>query len=439
MWGFSDVVPSLPFEEFFKIRGVHSRGEEIKLARPFSWASIAGALPQEVGSLDLTAFCTGGCLHYVSHFSDYLLPPNMQNLGKVPKVMVSDADWPDVCRGLLKSNICGILPQRELYHVGSQPVLNGMFSVSKNEVVDNVELHRLIMNLIPTNRLVRTFQGDTATLPTIAGFNAFYLEDSEIAMLASEDVKCFYYLFRLLPEWLPFMGFSKPIPQELVPPQWKGEVCHLVSLVLPMGFVNSVGLAQHIHRNVVKWSHPKGTGGEKELRRDKPPTVAKEMFRVYLDNWDEVRKIDRSLAAEIEGHPFPAQVALRHRYFEVALPRHPKKAVESCLTAEVQGAFIDGVAGVAYARPSKILKYLGLAWQVVQSGRATQKELQVVSGGLVYICMFRRALLSSMNAIWTHIERLKHEPPVVRLPIPLDVKGGDPPVLFSDSAGADGL
>ena len=78
-----------------------------------------------------------------------------------------------------------------------------------------------------------------------------------------------------------------------------------------MGFANSVGIAQHIHRNVVKWSH---SSGEKELRRDKPPTISKDMFRVYLDNWDEVRKVDASFAAEIEGQPSPAQVALRHRY-----------------------------------------------------------------------------------------------------------------------------
>ena len=35
-----------------------------------------------------------------------------------------------------------------------QPLLNERCSVSKNEVVDSVELPRLIMNLIPVNRLL---------------------------------------------------------------------------------------------------------------------------------------------------------------------------------------------------------------------------------------------------------------------------------------------
>ena len=49
------------------------------------------------------------------------------------------------------------------------------------------------------------------------------------------------------------------------------------------------------------------------MRRDMPRTVSKEMFRIYLDNWDEIRKVDRSLVTEVEGRPSPAQVALRHQ------------------------------------------------------------------------------------------------------------------------------
>eukprot|EP00435_Cladocopium_sp_Y103_P062245 s678_g23.t2 len=58
------------------------------------------------------------------------------------------------------------------------------------------------------------------------------------------------------------------------------------------------------------------------------------------------------------------------------------KAVAGATLAEVQGAWIDGVGGVAYAKPEKILKYMGLAWELVRIGRATVRELQVVAGGL---------------------------------------------------------
>ena len=75
------------------------------------------------------------------------------------------------------------------------------------------------------------------------------------------------------------------------------------------------------------------------------------------------------------------------QYAKLQLPRHPKKSVQSALTAEVQGALIDGKRGVAYAKPDKVLKYMG-SWEMIQHGRATQRELQVVTGGLVYIYIF---------------------------------------------------
>ena len=116
------------------------------------------------------------------------------------------------------------------------------------------------MNLVPLNRLCRSMRGDVGTLPTVAGLSAFYLEDHEIVIMSSEDIKCFYYLFRIPVGWHRFMGFAREVPQPLVPPQFRGEACHLVALVLPMGFLNSVGIAQHIHRNVVRWSHEKWCG-----------------------------------------------------------------------------------------------------------------------------------------------------------------------------------
>eukprot|EP00435_Cladocopium_sp_Y103_P048919 s855_g14.t1 len=102
-------------------------------------------------------------------------------------------------------------------------------------------------------------------------------------------------------------------------------------------------------------------GGERELRRDRPLPLSKEVFRVYLDNWDEIRRVDFHLAQEIEGQPSDSQEGLRSTYAEKLLPRHPKKSVQSMTKAEIQGAMVDGVAGVAHAKPDKILKYMGLA------------------------------------------------------------------------------
>eukprot|EP00435_Cladocopium_sp_Y103_P044210 s1097_g12.t1 len=270
MWSWSETVPSCSFDELFKVKGVDYRGEEIKLAKSFDWRSIAAAFPPEVGTLPIEEFCTGACRDYVLDFERFLLPQDQRRLGRVPRTMVDEADWDEVCAGLLRVGAPG--------------------------------------------------------------------------------------------------------------------------------------------------------GGERELRRDRGPTVAKNTYRVYLDNWDQLRKVDSLLAAEIEGVVSPEQHAMREVYEHLKLPRHPGKSVEGSTHAEVQGAWIDGIGGVAYAKPEKILKYMGLAWAMVQRGRATVRELQVVAGGLVYITLFRRQLLCSLNAIWAFIEAGKVEPPVVRRVIPREVK-----------------
>eukprot|EP00435_Cladocopium_sp_Y103_P041108 s1479_g11.t1 len=348
MWSLKEQVPSTTFGELFDVVGVDYRGEEIKLARSFNWACIAGALPKEVGTLDLSSFCSEGCRHYVDNFEMYLLPGESQILGRPPRVMVRDPDWFGVCEGLINAGICKVLPRRLLYHVGDTPLLNGLFAVSKNEYDETgLELHRLIMNMVPVNKLCRSIKGDVGTLPTLAGLSAFYLEEGEVAVLSSEDIKCFYYLFRIPDGWHRFMGFAKEVPSTLVPAEWSGEV---------------------------------------------------------------------------EGHPTPSQLALRQQYLELELPRHPKKSVQSSLKAEIQGALLNGREGTAFAKPDKILKYLGLGWELVQRGKASLRELQVVAGGFVYITMFRRGLLCSLNEVWVQIEALKLYPPVVRLPLPREVK-----------------
>ena len=40
-----------------------------------------------------------------------------------------------------------MVPESSLHHIGGQVLLNGLFSVSKDEVKDGVQVGRLIMNL----------------------------------------------------------------------------------------------------------------------------------------------------------------------------------------------------------------------------------------------------------------------------------------------------
>ena len=307
-------------------------------------------------------------------------------------------------------NICGVLPKRLLHHVKGRPLLSGLFAVGKNEFEGDMEIHRLIMNLIPLNNICKSMSGDIGTLPGVSGLTPFLLEKGEVLLLSSEDVRCFFYLFAVPQNWFPYLGFNKSVPFEMVPPEFKGEDCVLHAKVLPMGFCNSVGIAQHVHREVVRralaaWQPP--VTGESEMRRDKAATQAKHAFRVYLDNFDALIKVDRGMAEALCGTVSEESQAVRDAYAKWGLPRHPKKAVESSRCAEVQGAIVDGERGLAYPKPQKILCYVALCWELLRRQKASQRELQVVCGGFVYVCLFRRPLLSALNKVWESSSRLR--------------------------------
>ena len=109
------------------------------------------------------------------------------------------------------------------------------------------------------------------------------------------------------------------------------------------------------------------------------------MWRVYLDNYDLLEKYPRETLLEEGVDSAPEVEALRKEYLEWGLPRHPKKGVSQQVMAEVQGAVVvDGRRGLAYPKGQKLSKYVTIAHQLMQETYATQRQMQVVCGGLVY-------------------------------------------------------
>ena len=418
--------PEMSFQKLFTVKSIDYKGEEVRIAQPLVWKAVEASLPEGVGSLPLQDYCRLGTLEYVLNFEKYLLPEDGLKAPRPPKVQVDPNSWDDICKGLVAKNICEIWPVDSLYHLGNAPLLNGLFAVGKGEYIGDTETQRLIMNLTPVNSLCRSLSGDVGTLPGLTGFSGFTLSEGEVGLVSSEDIRCFFYLFSIPTEWKRFMGFNKLVSEHLLPPHLRGRDCVLVSRVLPMGFVNSVSIAQHVHRNIVRWSATScdpPVGGEGELRKDKGLPSNSSLYRVYLDNFDLVERCDSATASQIKGTASAQVLQLRQDYQTMGLPRHHKKAVERQFKAEVQGALFNGQEGFAMAKPGKIWQYSLLGIELLKRGKATLKELQVVCGGFVYIAMFRRALLGALNSVWQFMQKLVDKPDKRPQSIPLAVKG----------------
>lgn len=142
---------------------------------------------------------------------------------------------------------------------------------------------------------------------------------------------------------------------------------------------------------------------EAELRKDREFSEHGTNWRVYLDNYDLLEKVVDSDVVTLEGTRAAGILALRHEYEKWGVPRNLKKSVERSRRCELQGATIDGQEGVAFPLEAKLVKYFSMALDLCQQVKATQKQWQVVCGGLVYISMFRRPLLGALNQVWQHI------------------------------------
>ena len=398
----------IDWKEFFSVRGVDYKGDEVRVAKRVAWPNIAPALPKEIGVVPLEEVCSLGCRKYVCSFDSFLKP--REQWGKItqPKVMVDDHDWPQLVSGLVEAGVCTFIEEEMVFHTGEAPLLNGMFAVSKEEwTPDGTEICRLIMNLIPLNAICEPVSGDVDTLPSWGMMNPFFLQPGENLLVSSEDVKCFFYTMRVPTEWVKFLAFNKLVPDVCLPQHMRGQSVYLASRVLPMGFLNSVSLAQNVHRNLVQWSSHEGMAVHveaAELRKDRSFTVADPAWRVYLDNYDLLEKVRSTGMCDLEGTTSHCVLALREEYARWQVPRNEKKAVQRSLHCELQGATIDGELGVAYPKEAKLSKYFCMALKLVQQPVVSQKQLQVVCGGLVYFAMFRRPTLGSLNAVWQFIE-----------------------------------
>eukprot|EP00438_Fugacium_kawagutii_P023415 Skav216598 [mRNA] locus=scaffold2855:145436:149216:+ [translate_table: standard] len=418
----NECVTAFDWDQFFSTRSIDYKGDEVKTARSFSWENIKPALPNEIGRVPLSEVCTLGAKHYVEHFDLYLKRYDQVVLPKAPRVMVPDESWAEVCQGLVSSGICTYLTENEVVQVGGKRLLNGLFGVTKDEWHEGHEVFRLIMNMIPLNSLAEPLKGDVETLPMWSLMTPYFIQPDEQLLVSSEDVRCFFYTMSVPSSWYKYMAFNKPVPPGIVPDHLRGETIYLASKVLPMGFLNSVSLAQHVHRNLALWSGSPSAGiaevnqPECEIRKDLPATVGNPSWRIYLDNYDLLEKVKAVDGCSLQGSDAPAVLSLRQEYEVWEIPRNLKKSVSRSTFAEVQGAQIDGVLGIAYPRESKLLKYIAASLSLVQKGSCTQREAQVVGGGLVYISMFKRPLLGSLNGLWAFITSFATTRQIQKLP-----------------------
>ncbi|CAE7745770.1 unnamed protein product, partial [Symbiodinium sp. CCMP2456] len=367
----NDDVKKFDWSKFLQTRSVSYSNEEVRTSKwtTWAWANVEPALPLgSIGSIAAVDLAEGGVLDLLTHPHKYLVPGWNDEAVRASRVMVRDEEWDELARGLVKYNLCAILPESALLAPGGQPLLNGLFGFEKGEQQSGVEVHRLTMNLIPLNSISVPVSGDVATLPLLHQMGSLPLQPQEELVISSEDIRCFFYLFRLPPAWFPYLGFGKAVPSDLV-------------------------------------------------RKDRTWPLNNPVWRVCLDNLDVLEKKAPEMVKLLEGEVSPEVAPLIAAYEEGGIPLNPKKSAKQQTKAEIQGADVNGSAGWSRPKKDKLRKYVSAALSLLRRARCSQKEIQIVGGGFVYFAMFRRPLMSCLNFIWAFIQSFEDPGPRVR-PIP---------------------
>lgn len=332
---------------------INSYGEEVHVARSVRWENLSDSLRKEGigGILDAVEVCEEGLKEFILHPAEWLKPPLDRVWMKPPRVMVSSDNWGEVVEGLLRRGVCGMMPLSDCFHVDDKPILGGLFGVPKDEVTkDGVEILRLIMDLRPINANFLALGGDLGSFPMISQLFQLELQPHEQLVISSEDIRAMFYIVGLPSEWNKYLCFDKVIPSRFHSSHDpRPHVLH--SRVLPMGYLNSVSIAQHLHRRIAAKAMEESrlVGPQHEIRRDRELPRTNNSFRVYLDNFDQLSKASKRILC---SHTPSLTEFLRKEYLRLKIPRNEKKGVDRQNQAEMQGAWIDGDKGFCCAKPS---------------------------------------------------------------------------------------
>ena len=319
-----------------------------------------------------------------------------------PKVRVKDKQWPALARLLFERKI--VKPVSEVAKVKGKPLLNGLFGVEKaNKTTSSgAPSQRLIMDMRAVNAVMKPIAGDLNTLTGALAFTNLVLGDGNVITLCGDDLQSSFYLFSLPDTWLPFMGFEKRVSWQDLGVDRPGDTW-LAAAVLPMGFISSVAVMQHIHRRLALWQPPWGAGLPPCMETQRghctsmiPPCCGRSRKRLGRP-FGGARPMNRSLC----GGPTNTggSLTMSQRPLRMQLKWSARQFMDGK----------EGRIGTTTARNLEILS-LGL-WLCSQEG-VSVKSLQVFGGKECHCLQFRRPLFSVYDGFWKQVATMADGEPL---------------------------
>ena len=404
-WGEKEIL-----EDFDK-RLLSYTGEEVPKAEPLTVFRTAAALPPEGhgGCINTLDFVDGKTKWFLENPRSCLLDDVGQKLPKLQsRVHVQKGEELQLAKLLVDRGICTWVPEERVLRYRNEMVLNGMFGIAKSKILSNGQTsQRCIMNLIPSNSVLRTIPGRVHRLPNICQWLHVTLAPGEEVRLCQSDMVSAFYLFGLPAEWSELLCFnlsatSKDLGWESSHP---GRKFFLGCQVLPMGWSSAVGVMQFIAEQVLYGGRiPK----EGQLRRGMPlpewlvkstaegREAGRLWWHVYLDNYASGEKVTRGTPPRGGS----VQLEVERLWSEAKILASAGKTVKDAEQAQELGAHIGGTGCWMGASTERLQKLLKVTLWLLDKPRIPRRRLQMVMGRWVFAMQFRRPYMSNFHRVW---------------------------------------
>lgn len=388
-------------------------GEEVPKMQVLTVSQILPALPPEShgGSIDARDFVSPTTKQFLECPEDSLLDEVPHDLRLHARVHIQRGDELELCNLLVNRNICAWVPESEALTVQGVKVLNGLFGVGKGKYLDDLrekEILRVIMNLKPTNRIMRHAEGSVSELPSITQYLSMVLEGNEEAVLFQSDMSSAFYLFKIPPQWRRFLCFGVSFTREALGLGQGKDKLFLACNVIPMGWASAVSIMQEIADRLTRLAK---LPVDSKVRRLSPLPVwmvhllkqvgeqDRAWYHVYLDNFCAVGKTN-SRSSE-QG--FLLHDALEKAWVDNGVLSSSSKRVSGAATGQELGGYLDGTQGILGPSGERLVKLIQSSLMVIGNPHLRKKWIQVVAGRWVHVMSFTRPGMIMLDKTWQYI------------------------------------
>ena len=398
-------------ERDFARKTVSYTGEEICKAEPLSVYRVAPALPPvgHGGAINCTAWVDGATKWYLENPKACLLPDTGQDLPRLrAKVHIAPGEELELAKLLVERNVCCWVESEKVCIYRGERVLNGLFGVPKSTILANHQTSlRCIMNLIPSNSILRQIPGKVHKLPSVTQWLHVCLGPDESISLCQNDMVSAFYLFSLPPQWSELLSFDLSFTGKELGMESALHLkrFNLACKVLPMGWTSAVGVMQEIAERVL---HAGGVPEKQQIIRGRPipewmvnvcqeaQKSEKVWWHVYLDNYASGEKV--ATGKEAQGRNL--QMLVEDLWEAAGIVSSKSKVVSEEGSATELGAFIGGHGNWIGAGPERLLKLAKSTLWILSRQQISKKVLQITMGRWVFAMQFRRPFMSHYERAW---------------------------------------